>query len=226
MDGLPDVFVYDRQTGQTEMVSVDNYGNNAFGYFYDPSISDDGRYVAFQGWAYYLTTNDTTGAGDIYVHDRQTGLNTRVSVKSNGAHANSDSYNPYLSADGVNVVFESNASNLVTGDTNNTSDVFLHNRNTGVTSRVSVRATNTQVNNYSYSPSISADGQPRRLRLGRDQPGDRRHQRPDRHLRPRRDGQDDDARVRRQRRGAGQRLVGRRHHQRQRPLRGLHLRRR
>ncbi len=159
MDGLPDVFVYDRQTGQTEMVSVDNYGNNAFGYFYDPSISDDGRYVAFQGWAYYLVDDYTDEwRGDIYVHDRQTGLNTRVSVKSNGAHANSDSYNPYLSADGVNVVFESNASNLVTGDTNNTSDVFLHNRNTGVTSRVSVRATNTQVNNYSYSPSISADG--------------------------------------------------------------------
>ena len=47
MDALPDVFVYDRQTGQTEMISIDNYGNNVFGYFFDPSISDDGRYVAF-----------------------------------------------------------------------------------------------------------------------------------------------------------------------------------
>ena len=159
MDGLPDIFVYDRQTGQTEMVSVNNYGYNEYGYFYDPSISDDGRYVAFYGWSYYLTDDYADEwRGDVYVHDRQTGLNTRVSVKSNGAHANGGSYNPELSADGVNVVFESNASNLVTGDTNNASDIFLHNRNTGVTSRVSVKATNTQANDMSFDPSISADG--------------------------------------------------------------------
>ena len=80
MDALPDVFVYDRQTGQTEMISIDNYGNNVFGYFFDPSISDDGRYVAFHGWAYYLV-DDYNGdwRSDIYVHDRQTGVNTRVS---------------------------------------------------------------------------------------------------------------------------------------------------
>jgi hypothetical protein len=159
MDGLPDVFVYDRQTGQTEMISVDNYGDNVFGYFYNPSISDDGRYVAFSGWTYSLVDEyDYEWRSDIYVHDRQTGMNTRVSVKSNGAHANGDSFNPYLSADGNTVVFESYANNLVTGDSNGVNDVFLHNRTTGVTSRVSVKATNTQANDGSFGASISADG--------------------------------------------------------------------
>lgn len=159
MDGLPDVFVYDRQTGQTEMISVDDFGYNDFGYFFNPSISDDGRYVAFQCWTYDLVDDSATDwRSDIFVHDRQTGINTRVSVKSNGAQANENSYDAYLSADGVNVVFQSYANNLVNGDTNDTSDIFLHNRNTGVTSRVSVRATNTQANGHSYGASISADG--------------------------------------------------------------------
>ena len=158
IDGLPDVFVYDRQTGQTEMVSIDDVGNNVFGYFYNPSISDDGRYVAFSGWTWGLVNDYTDWRSDIYVHDRQTGVNSRISVKSNGDQANGDSYDPYLSADGVYVVFYSYANNLVTGDTNGTADVFLHNRSTGVTSRVSVKATNTQANGGSYGASISANG--------------------------------------------------------------------
>lgn len=158
MDGYPDVFVYDRQTGQTELVSQASDGSRPWGYFYEPSISDDGRYVAFYGYGDGLVPNDTNNADDVYVHDRQTGATTRVSVKSNGAEANNASYAPAISATGQYVVFVSYATNLVSGDTNGMGDIFLHNRTTGVTTRVSLKAANTQVNDSSWSPTVSADG--------------------------------------------------------------------
>jgi hypothetical protein len=158
LDSASDVFVYDRQTGQTEMVSVDANGINVYGYFYDPSISDDGRYVAFYGYSDELTPNDTNSTEDVYVRDRQTGVVTRVSVKSNGAQANGYSYDPHISANGQFVVFVSYASNLVAGDTNNAYDVFVHNRTTGTTTRVSLKAASTQTNDSSWLPAVSADG--------------------------------------------------------------------
>lgn len=158
LDGMPDVFVYDRQTGQTELVSVDANGVNVYGYFYAPSISDDGRYVAFYGYSTDLVPGTTDWLSHVYVRDRQTGAVSLVSVKSNGAQGNNNSYYPAVSANGQFVVFASYASNLVTGDTNNTADIFLCNRSTGVTSRVSLKAANTQANDSSWSPTVSADG--------------------------------------------------------------------
>ncbi len=158
LDGFPDVFVYDRQTGLTELVSQASDGSRPWGYFYEPSISDDGRYVAFYGYSDELVPNDTNNAYDVYVHDRQTGATTRVSVKSNGAEGNNNSFAPAISATGQYVVFVSYATNLVSGDTNDVSDVFLHNRTTGATTRVSLKAANTQANDYSWQPSVSADG--------------------------------------------------------------------
>lgn len=158
LDGTPDVFVYDRQTGQTELVSQASDGSRPWGSFYEPSISDDGRYVAFYGYSDELVPNDTNNASDVYVHDRQTGATTRVSVKSNGAEGNNSSFAPTISATGQYVVFVSYATNLVSGDTNDATDIFLHNRTTGVTTRVSLKAANTQANEYSWDPSVSADG--------------------------------------------------------------------
>ena len=158
VDGAPDVFVYDRQTGQTELVSQPSDGSRPWGYFYNPSISDDGRYVAFYGYSDGLVPGDTNNAYDVYVHDRQTGATTRVSVKSNGAEGNNNSYSPAISATGQYVVFVSYATNLVSGDTNDMPDVFLHNRTTGATTRVSLKAANTQANDESWGPSVSADG--------------------------------------------------------------------
>jgi Tol biopolymer transport system component len=93
---------------------------------------------------------------DVFVHDRQTGATTRVSVATGGAAGNSNSLNPSVSDDGRFVVFGSAATNLVTGDTNNKRDIFVHDRQTGTTRRVSAGA--AQANNDSVSPAISGDG--------------------------------------------------------------------
>jgi Tol biopolymer transport system component len=157
-NGRHDVFVHDRQTGQTSRVSVASngtQGNHDSGY---PSISADGRYVAFHSEASNLVASDTNGAADIFVHDRQTGQTSRVSVASNGTQGNDSSWTPSISADGRYVALASYASNLVPGDTNGAADVFVHDRHMGQTSRISAAADGTQGNHGSGSPSISADG--------------------------------------------------------------------
>jgi archaellum component FlaF (FlaF/FlaG flagellin family) len=126
-NGLVDVFVHDRQTGRTTRVSVDSkeiQGNNAS---WEPSISADGRYVAFDSAATNLVPGDTNYVVDVFVHDRQTGQTTRVSVDSNGIQANQESVGLVgISADGRYVAFDSYATNLVPGDTNDLVDVFVH----------------------------------------------------------------------------------------------------
>jgi Tol biopolymer transport system component len=157
-NGVQDIFVHDRQTGQTTRVSVASGGAQANGPSFDPSISADGRYVAFASLATNLVSGDTNNEQDIFVHDRQTGQTTRVSVATGGGQANGNSSNPSISADGRYIAFDSNASNLVSGDTNNTGDIFVHDRQTGATTRVSIGPGGTQANRGSFAPSISADG--------------------------------------------------------------------
>ncbi|MBO9384452.1 MAG: PD40 domain-containing protein, partial [Roseiflexus sp.] len=157
-NGVQDIFVHDRQTGQTTRVSVASGGAQANGPSFDPSISADGRYVAFASLATNLVSGDTNNEQDIFVHDRQTGQTTRVSVATGGGQANGNSSNPSISADGRYIAFDSNASNLVSGDTNNTGDIFVHDRQTGATTRVSIGPGGTQANRGSLAPSISADG--------------------------------------------------------------------
>ena len=166
-----DVFVHDRETGLTERVSVDsggNQGNNdsgsggRWGWGIRPAISGDGRFVAFSSLADNLVAGDTNGFQDVFVHDRETGDTMRVSVDSSGNQASGDSrispYGPAISGDGRFVVFESDASNLFAGDTNGHSDVFVHDRQTGSTSRLTPVC---DAGYWDYSqqlPSISADG--------------------------------------------------------------------
>jgi archaellum component FlaF (FlaF/FlaG flagellin family) len=124
-NGTWDVFVHDRVTGQTTRVSVASDGTQGNGHSGSPSISADGRYVAFSSSASNLVPGDTNGRGDVFVHDRLTGQTTRVSVASDGTQGNGDSWWPSISADGRYVAFASEASNLVPGDTNGTWDVFV-----------------------------------------------------------------------------------------------------
>jgi Tol biopolymer transport system component len=154
----PDIFVRDRQTGQTTRVSVASDGTQANDFSFEPSISADGRYVAFASSAGNLVSGDTNSDWDVFVHDRQTGATTRVSVATGGGQAVGRSHNPSISADGRYVAFASSASNLVSGDTNNHPDIFVHDRQTGVTTRVSVASDGTQTYVFSFDPSISADG--------------------------------------------------------------------
>jgi Tol biopolymer transport system component len=157
-NGKTDVFVRDRQTGTTERVSVATGGAQGNSWSYPRGISADGRYVVFGSSASNLVTGDTNGQGDAFVRDRQTGTTERVSVSTAGAQGNGDSSDCCMSADGRYVAFQSSATNLVSGDTNGKGDMFVHDRQTGATERVSVRSNGTQANDSSYSPSISADG--------------------------------------------------------------------
>jgi Tol biopolymer transport system component len=153
-----DVFVGDRVTGTTERVSVSSSGTQANSRSMSPAISADGRYVAFNSDARNLVAGDTNRAQDVFVHNRSTGTTRRVSKSSSGTQANQRSSTGGISADGRYVAFESWASNLVAGDTNDRSDVFVRDRATGTTQRVSVSSAGTQANQGSWDPAVSADG--------------------------------------------------------------------
>lgn len=153
-----DCFVHDRQTGQTVRISVDSAGLQCNGESIDPVLSADGRFVAFVSDGANLVPGDTNDRHDVFVHDRHTGQTRRVSVSTSGAQGNADSEFPSISADGRFVVFESGATNLVSGDTNGYLDVFVHDRATLQTSRISVNSAGVQGNGRSNSRSISADG--------------------------------------------------------------------
>ena len=158
-NGTGDIFVHDRQTGQTTRVSVASNGTEGNANSYDSSIiSADGRYVAFISDANNLVSNDTNLATDVFVHDRQTGQTTRVSVASNGTEGNDRSSAPTISADGRYLAFNSDASNLVSGDTNDQGDIFAHDRQTGQTTRVSIASDDTEGNSSSATPAVSVDG--------------------------------------------------------------------
>jgi hypothetical protein len=153
-----DIFVHDRETGITERVSVASDGTEGNNQSYAPSISADGRFVAFDSESSNLVPGDTNSFGDTFVHDRETGLTERVSIASDGTEGNSFPEVPSISADGRFVAFYSFATNLVPGDTNRSADIFVHDRETGLTKRVSVASDGTEGNSRSESPSISADG--------------------------------------------------------------------
>jgi RHS repeat-associated protein len=153
-----DVFVRDTTTGVTTRLSVSATGVQATGASDQPSISADGRYVAFRSAATNLITGDTNAKTDIFVKDRTTGAIERVSVSSSGTQSTNDSDSPALSSDGRYVAFASTATNLVTSDTNAKADIFLRDRQTSTTTRLSVSTSGTQSNNTSELPDVSDDG--------------------------------------------------------------------
>lgn len=153
-----DVFVRDTMAGVTTRVSVASDGTQGNGQSYTPSISANGRYVAFGSDASNLVPGDTNTFRDIFVRDTAIGTTTRVSVASSGTQGNNASSTPSISADGRYVAFASEASNLVPGDTNDYNDIFVRSIVTGTTARVSVASDESQGNSASYTPSISADG--------------------------------------------------------------------
>ena len=136
-NGSEDVFVRDRQTGTTERVSVGPGGVRHCDSV-APSISADGRFVAFDSDASNLVPGDTNGCGGRVRARPATGTTRRVSVGPGGVQGNGGATRPSISADGRFVAFDSDASNLVPGDTNGFSDVFVRDRQTGTTERVSV----------------------------------------------------------------------------------------
>lgn len=152
-----DVFLHDRQTGQTKRVSEASDGTQADGDSNSPTISADGSFVAFASMANNLTSDDNSFDTDIFIHNTATGETELISIASDGTQANSFSFLPSISADGIKVAFGSYASNLVPDDTGYP-DIFIHNRGNGETIRVSVASDGTQSNHESYRLAMSADG--------------------------------------------------------------------
>jgi uncharacterized repeat protein (TIGR01451 family) len=175
-----EIYVHDRDADEdgifdeageieTVRVSIDDDGNRGNSHSFDPSISGDGRLVAFNSNATNLVDNDISGQTDVFVHDRDAdddgtfdeagAISTlRVSVSSGGTAGNGYSGTPSMAAGGRYVAFESAASNLVGGDTNGARDIFVHDLETGTTTRVSVDTGGGQGDDHSYMPTISPDG--------------------------------------------------------------------
>jgi len=157
-NGYPDIFVRDREAGTTERVSVSSAGDQATGASFQCVISADGRFVAFGSDAGNLVPDDTNDTGDVFVRDRLAGTTERVSVSTEGAEGDNSSSYVSISLDGRFVAFESSASTLVPDDTNAQSDIFVHDREAGITTRASLTSTGAQSFGEQRDPAISGDG--------------------------------------------------------------------
>ncbi|MHB9095089.1 MAG: RCC1 domain-containing protein, partial [Eubacteriales bacterium] len=166
-----DIFVRDRQSGTTVLVSVATDGTQGNSGSRFPFISADGRFVVFDSGANNLVAGDTNGREDIFVRDRDMDNDgifdepgavstSRVSVATDGTQTNAGSFSmwPSISSDGRYVAFYSDATTLVPDDTNGYYDIFVHDRQTNTTQRVSVSSTGVQADTASYFPHISANG--------------------------------------------------------------------
>jgi len=160
-NGKPDVFLWNRATGAITLASRNGnaLGNDAS---YQPSISKDGKFVAYMTYASNLSGSDMNGWADIYVYDSSKGTSKRASIGSNPwavDEPNGDCGSPSISANGRYVAYESFADNLVPNDDNVSEDVFVRDMNlANGNTLVSLGVDGLQLDGFSFSPSISADG--------------------------------------------------------------------
>ena len=157
-NGVFDVFAYEVATGQMTRVSVATDGMEAAAPSQEVALSGDGNVVAFVSAAPNLVAGDTNGQKDVFVRDRGAGTTTRVSMGTGAGEASAGSGQPALSADGRWVAFASAAPDLVAGDANGLSDIFLHDRSGAITQRVSLDSGGGDPDGASVSPDLSADG--------------------------------------------------------------------
>jgi hypothetical protein len=161
-NGAMDVFVRNRNTAAPELISVRHAslpaltpnGASSLGLL---TVSSNGRFVAFTSDAENIVANDTNGLRDVFVRDLFLGTNFLVSAATNGMSANRHSTDVAISGEGRYAAFTSFANNIAAGDSNNFTDVFVCDLQTGVRSLVSVK-TNANASGDSQSPLISSDG--------------------------------------------------------------------
>ncbi|HET6791331.1 MAG TPA: hypothetical protein VFI35_07065 [Actinomycetota bacterium] len=122
---VSDVFLRDRQVSTTKRVSLSTAGAGGDNGSNDPSISANGRYVAFSSDASNLVEDDTNLSQDIFIRDRINRTTRRVSLSAVGGEGDGGSFDPEISGDGRFVVFESNSTDLLTGDTNDATDIYI-----------------------------------------------------------------------------------------------------
>ena len=156
-NGTDDVFVRDRQTSTTTLVSVNSAQQQANSASIAPDISADGRYVVFSSYASNLSSSDANDRYDLFIRDRVSGTTSLITSGISGP-ANGNTFWSSISSDGNWVAFDSSASNLVSGDTNGSIDVFARQVQTATTSRVSGGGGAAQANDDSYTASVSGDG--------------------------------------------------------------------
>ena len=163
-NGKRDIFVRDMNSGVTTRVSVATGGGQSNGDSDSPSISEDGRYVVFSSVGTNLAGNDNNNARDVFIHDRNDGSTRLVSVNqirtaSGGGSANPESYEPTISSEGRYVAFTSDASDLVTGDNNNSTDIFLYDVQSGSMTLVSANTAGRPAQGRSRDAFVAPGGQ-------------------------------------------------------------------
>jgi len=156
-NGAPDIFVHDRQTGTTSIVSLGSSGQQATVNSAKCSISNDGRFVAFQNQDYFFVTGNNCVATNVYVRDRLLAQTMLVSVGPQVGQQFSPRANGQISGNGQYVVFDSTSPDIVPNDNNGWSDVFVYRLATGAVSRVSVSSAGIEANHMSFAGRLSAD---------------------------------------------------------------------
>jgi hypothetical protein len=153
-----DIFVHNARSGETRLASMNSSGEQANSVSFFSQLSSDGHRIGFISLANNLVPGDDNGCYDVFVRNLTTGKTTLISQSSSGEIGNDCSVFFSISADGHRVAFESEATNLVPGDTNDHRDIFVHDMRTGETSLVSVSQSGEQGNASSAFPSMSPDG--------------------------------------------------------------------
>jgi hypothetical protein len=157
-DERTDVFVRDRRTGLTERVNVSSNGEQANSWSTLSAMTPDARFVLFSSVAPNLVPDDGNDSRDAFLRDRQEHTTEIVSLGASGQQGNSYSHAMHISPDGRFVVFSSEATNLVSGDTNELRDIFLRDREANTTELISVSSSGEQANWHSQTARVSADG--------------------------------------------------------------------
>lgn len=157
-NGFKDIFLRDRTGGTTTHVSLSRTAGPSNGASFSPAINNDGSVIVFASDASDITAGDTNGSTDVFAYVVSSTTNSRVSVDTSGSDADGDSSSPSVSSDGRFVAFQSDATDLVSGDSNGKTDIFVRDRTAGTSERVSLSTAGSSPNGNSIAPVISADG--------------------------------------------------------------------
>jgi TolB protein len=122
------------------------------------ALSPQGRFSLFTSWSSKLVKHDTNRRADVFVRDRVTGVTYRISVSSGGRQSNGSSVGIAISSGGRYCLFSSTATNLVEGDSNGQTDLFLRDRRLGTTVRIDVSTSGSQPNGPVRFSALSANG--------------------------------------------------------------------
>lgn len=152
------VFLLDSLTEAREVVSVSSTGELANSWSADPSISEDGRFIAFISDASNLVSDDFNNTSDVFLRDRVAQTTVRVSVTTDEDEVGGASWSPAISANGQRIAFESESDEFDIIDDNDQIDIFLRDITAGTTAIMSIGADDLVVEGGAWGPAISGDG--------------------------------------------------------------------